>query len=45
MDKLVENSMNIMQAEQYESPRVEVIELEMEDAVLTGTPSMPYENW
>lgn len=45
MDKLVENSMNVMQAEQYEAPRVEVIELEIEDAVLTGIPSMPFEEF
>lgn len=45
MDKNVEKSMNLIQVEQYESPRIEVIELEIEDAVLTGISSATYESW
>lgn len=39
MKQEVENGINIMPTEQYEAPRMEVIEMEMEDAVLTGAPS------
>lgn len=45
MDKLAEKSTSIMSTEPYEAPRVEVIELDIEDAVLTGTSSMTYEEF
>lgn len=45
MEQKVENSTFVVQAEKYESPRVEIIEIEVEDAVLTGVESMPVEEW
>lgn len=46
MEQKVSNSTFVVPAEQYESPRVEVIEIEVEDAVLTGAGSdMPTEEW
>lgn len=46
MEQKVENSTFVVQAEPYESPRVEVIEIEVEDAVLSGTGSdMPVRSW
>lgn len=45
MKQEVENRACEAQQELYEAPRVEVIEMEVEDAVLTGVPSAPIEPW
>lgn len=44
MEQKTEIGTATVQVETYEAPRIEVIEMEVEDAVLTGTPSMPYES-